>query len=101
MNFPQICARHLEYGGAFYICAEREDVGKTGIDKQTAAILDAEIAAMPEEQRHELARIGNRIIRGLDTPEGQERKNAYQMDYMRKYRARIALAKQRGLLHKG
>lgn len=70
------------------------------LDKRTAAALDAEIAAMTEQEQRELARVGNNIIKGLDTPEGRAIKNAYQVEYMRKYRARIALAKQRGLLNR-
>lgn len=69
------------------------------LDKQTAAQLDAEIAAMPKQDQRELSRLGDRIIKGIDTPAGRERKNAYQAEYMRKYRARIALAKKRGLLN--
>lgn len=70
----------------------------TVLDKRTAAELDAEIANMTDQDRHELARIGNRIINGLDTPEGAEKRRAYHAEYQQKYRARIALAKQRGLL---
>ena len=71
----------------------------TVLDKQTAAQLDAEIAAMPIQDQRELSRIGNRIVNGLDTPDGAEKRRAYQEEYQRKYRARIALAKQRGLLN--
>ena len=72
----------------------------TVLDKRTAAELDAEIANMTDQEQVELSRIGNRIINKLDTPDGAARRKAYQAEYMFKYRARIALAKQRGLLNR-
>ena len=68
------------------------------LDKRTAAELDAEIANMTDQEQVELSRIGNRIINKLDTPDGAEKRRAYHAEYQQKYRARIALAKQRGLL---
>ena len=85
--------------GAFLYARKGQYMANTVLDKRTAAELDAEIANMTDQEQQELSRIGNRIIKGLDTEEGRERKNAYQAGYMRKYRARIALAKQRGLLN--
>ena len=71
----------------------------TVLDKRTAAELDAEIAAMTDQEQQELSRIGNRIINKLDTPDGAAKRRAYHAEYQQKYRARIALAKQRGLLN--
>ena len=85
--------------GAFLYARKGQYMANTVLDKRMAAELDAEIANMTDQEQQELSRIGNRIIKGLDTEEGRERKNAYQAGYMRKYRARIALAKQRGLLN--
>ena len=86
--------------GAFLYARKGHYMAKanTVLDKRTAAELDAEIANMTDQEQVELSRIGNRIINKLDTPDGAAKRKAYQAEYMFKYRARIALAKRRGLL---
>lgn len=64
------------------------------LDKITAAQLDDELSRMTDEQRAELSRMGGRIMKGVDTPEGREKQAAYMM----RYKARIALAASRGLI---
>ncbi len=64
------------------------------LDRNTATELDDEIARMTEEEQAELSRTGGRILKQMDTPEGK----AKWADYMRKYKARIALAAARGLI---
>ena len=80
-------------------------VGGTEVDSHIAGKITAQESEHGENgkgyrQRAARAgsRIGNRIINGLDTPDGAEKRRAYQEEYQRKYRARIALAKRRGLL---
>lgn len=64
------------------------------MDKQTAERLDQEIRHMTEEEQARLATQGNRILKGIGTEEGKSRNR----EYMRRYRARIALATQRGII---
>lgn len=64
------------------------------MDRQTIIELDREIAHMPADQQLELTRQGNRIIKGTGTEDAK----AKGREYMRKYKARIALAHQRGIL---
>ena len=93
--------RHLEQQGRIFAQKGRYMAkANTVLDKRTAAELDAEIANMTDQEQQELSRIGNRIINKLDTPDGAAKRKAYQAEYMFKYRARIALAKQRGLLNR-
>lgn len=64
------------------------------MDRKTAAALDNEIAQMSEAQKKQLTTIGNRILKGSGTEETKRK----QREYMRRYKARIALATQRGLM---
>jgi len=63
------------------------------LDRSTATKLDDEIARMTEEEQAELSRAGGQILKKTNTPEGK----AKWADYMRRYKARIALAASRGL----
>lgn len=67
------------------------------MDRHTAAELDQEIANMTEEEQKHLATQGSRILKGTGTSEGKSKGR----DYMRRYKARIALAAQRGLIQAG
>jgi len=68
----------------------------TRIDKETARRLDAELATMTDEERSKLSTEGNRILKaGQDPAAARE----YARRYMVKYRARLALATRRGLIH--
>lgn len=97
---PPFWLRRLETGALF--CAERDNMKPTNrMDRKTAAKLDAEINAMPEDEQRELETLGDKVIKGRDTAEGRMKYNAAQTQYMRKYRKRIALARQRGLLNRG
>lgn len=64
------------------------------IAKTTAQELDQEIANMTLEEQNELTTKGSRILKGTDTDEGR----AKAREYMRRYKQRIALATQRGIL---
>ena len=66
------------------------------LDKETARQLDAEIMQMSEDQQHKLSTKGNRILKGMDTGGGKKKAR----EYMVMYRARIALAEERGLIEK-
>lgn len=64
------------------------------IDKTTAQELDQEITNMTPEEQDELTTIGSRILKGTGTDEGRTKAR----EYMRRYKQRIALAAQRGIL---
>mgnify|MGYP001445125937 CR=1 FL=1 len=64
------------------------------IGKTTAQELDQEIANMTLEEQDTLSIMGSRILKGNNTDEGR----AKAREYMRRYKQRIALATQRGIL---
>lgn len=65
------------------------------LPEAVARSLDLELEQRTPDELHELAQRGARILRGGSDPD-EAREKARQ--YMRRYRAKIALAAQRGLL---
>lgn len=70
-------------------------MGLKELSPEVMRSLDQEVEQRTPEELHELAQRGARILRQGNDPD-EARKKARQ--YMRRYRAKIALAEQRGLL---
>ena len=92
---PQLSRILLRYGSmtlAHFICGKGNWMTK--LDKTTAQELDQEIERMTEDEQNQLATQGSRILKGTGTDEGRKKAR----EYMRRYKQRIALAAQRGML---